>query len=102
MLLFYSVSITNLIFFHTKFCYDVFMEYDHISTKFHRHPYLGSLPVVGTKDENIGNHGYIGNLILRIYRIYRRNIDGYFGKKNLIGKKLIKTHKNVKKNLITM
>ena len=78
------------------------MEYDHISTKFHRHPYLGSLPVVGTKDENIGNHGYIGNLILRIYRIYRRNIDGYFGKKNLIGKKLIKTHKNVKKNLITM
>ena len=48
-------------------------------------------------DENIGNHGYIGNLILRIYRIYRRNIDGYFGKKILIGKKLIKTHKNVKK-----
>ena len=30
------------------------------------------------KDENIGNHGYIGNLILRIYR---RNIGGYFGKK---------------------
>ena len=53
-------------------------------------------------DENIGNHGYIGNLILRIYRIYRRNIDGYFGKKILIGKKLIKTHKNVKKNLITI
>ena len=31
-------------------------------------------------DENIGNYRYIGNLILRIYRIYRRNIDGYFGK----------------------
>ena len=30
------------------------------------------------KDENIGNYGYIGNLILRIYR---RNIDEYFGKK---------------------
>ena len=49
------------------------------------------------KDENIGNYGYIGNLILRIYWIYRRNMDGYFGKKILIGKKLIKTHKNVKK-----
>ena len=24
------------------------------------------------KDENIGNHGYIGNSILKIYRIYRR------------------------------
>ena len=30
------------------------------------------------KDENIGNHGYIGTSILRIYRRY---IDGYFGKK---------------------
>ena len=27
-----------------------------------------------TKDENIGNHGYIGISILRIYRIYRRYI----------------------------
>ena len=33
--------------------------------------------VVG-KDENIGNHGYIGTSILRIYRRY---IGGYFGKK---------------------
>ena len=31
-----------------------------------------------TKDENIGNHGYIDNLILQIYRI---NIDRYFEKK---------------------
>ena len=31
-------------------------------------------------DENINNHGYIGNLILRIYRIYWRNIGGYFEK----------------------
>ena len=31
-----------------------------------------------TKDKNIGNHGYIGNLILRIYR---KNIEGYFEKK---------------------
>ena len=58
--------------------------------------------LVLVKDENIGNYGYIGNLILRIYQIYRRNIDGYFGKKILIGKKLIEAHKNVKKNLITM
>ena len=101
MLLFYSISITNLIFFHTKFCYDVFMEYDHISTKFHRHPYLGSLSVVGTKDKNIGNHGYIGNLILRIYRISEK-YQRIFWKKILISKKLIKTHKNVKKNLIIM
>ena len=50
--------------------------------------------IILCKNENIGNHGYIGNLILRIYR---RNIDGYFGKKILIGKKLIKIHKNVKK-----
>ena len=37
-----------------------------------------------TKDENIGNHGYIGISILRIYRIYRRYIGyigEYFGKK---------------------
>ena len=31
-----------------------------------------------TKDENIGNYGYIGISILRIYRIYRRYI-GYIG-----------------------
>ena len=31
-----------------------------------------------TKDENIGFGGYIGNWILRIYRIYRRYIGGYF------------------------
>ena len=31
-----------------------------------------------TKDENIGFDGYIGNWILRIYRIYRRYIGGYF------------------------
>ena len=24
----------------------------------------------GTKDKNIGNHGYIGTLILRIYRYF--------------------------------
>ena len=30
------------------------------------------------KDENIGFNGYIGNWILRIYRIYRRYIGGYF------------------------
>ena len=32
-------------------------------------------------EENIGNHGYIGISILRIYRIYRRYIGGYSGKK---------------------
>ena len=37
-----------------------------------------SLLLVITKDENIGNHGYIGTSILRIYRIYRRYI-GYIG-----------------------
>ena len=31
---------------------------------------------VSTKDENIGNHGYIGTSILRIYWIYQRYI-GY-------------------------
>lgn len=31
------------------------------------------------KDENIGNYGYIGIPILRIYWKY---IDGYFGKKH--------------------
>ena len=37
---------------------------------------IGRLP--RTKDENIGFDGYIGTWILRIYRIYRRYIDGYF------------------------
>ena len=32
-------------------------------------------------DENIGNYGYIGTSILRIYWIYQRYIDEYFGKK---------------------
>ena len=32
----------------------------------------------GSKDENIGNHGYISISILRIYRRY---IDGYFEEK---------------------
>ena len=59
--------------------------------------------VVISKDENIGNHGYIGTSILRIYRIYRRYIgiyrryiSGYFGKKYWC-LKLLKTHENVKK-----
>ena len=40
------------------------------------------LIVVGTtKDINIDNHGYINTSILQIYRIYRRYIDRYFGKK---------------------
>ena len=38
------------------------------------------LHLITINDENIGNHGYIGNLILWIYRIYQRNIDGYFEK----------------------
>ena len=69
----------------------------HVGPKGTDHPFT-KFKLQGN-DENIGNHGYIGNLILRIYR---RNIDEYFGKKNLIGKKLIKTHKNITKNLITM
>ena len=52
--------------------------------------------VIVIKDENIGNHGYIGTSILRIYRIYRRYIGGYFGKKYWC-LKLLKTHENVKK-----
>ena len=31
-----------------------------------------------TKDENISFDGYIGTWIVRIYRIYRRYIGGYF------------------------
>ena len=35
--------------------------------------------IVGApKDENISNHGYIGTLILQIYRIYQKYI-GYIG-----------------------
>ena len=33
---------------------------------------------VASKDKNIGFDGYIGTWILRIYRIYRRYIGGYF------------------------
>ena len=44
-------------------------------------------------DENIGNHEYIGNLILWIYKIYRQ----IFWKKISVGQKLIKTHGNVRK-----
>ena len=33
--------------------------------------------MIPSKDKNIGNHGYIGTSILQIYR---RCIDGYFGK----------------------
>ena len=51
--------------------------------------------IVGkTKDENIGNHEYIGTSILRIYRRY---IGGYFGKKISVGLKLLKTHGNARK-----
>ena len=50
-----------------------------------------------TKDKNIGNRGYIGTLILWIYRIYQRYIDGYFGKKISIYLKLIKIYKNIRK-----
>ena len=38
----------------------------------------GIWDAVTTKDENIGNHGCIGTLILRIYWRY---INRYFGKK---------------------
>ena len=34
--------------------------------------------VLSVKDENIGFDGYINTWILRIYRIYRRYIGGYF------------------------
>ena len=45
-------------------------------------------------EENIGNHGYIGTSILWIYRRY---IDGYFGKKLSVDLKLLKTHGNARK-----
>ena len=31
--------------------------------------------MISNKDENISNHGYIGTLILRIYRQMEKNID---------------------------
>ena len=37
--------------------------------------------VVVSKDKNIDNHGYIGNSILQIYRIYQRYINEYFDTK---------------------
>ena len=43
-----------------------------------------------TNDENIGNYGYIGISILRIYR-------RIFWKKISIGLKLLKTHENIRK-----
>ena len=46
-----------------------------------------------TKDENIGNHRYIGTSILQIYRIYRR----IFWKKISISLKSIKIYKNIRK-----
>ena len=50
-------------------------------------------------EENIGNHGYIGTSILRIYRIYQRYIGGYFGKK--IGRlKIVKNSWKCKENFI--
>ena len=59
-------------------------------------------PYVISIDENIGNHGYIDNLILHIYWIYWRNINGYFEEKKLICHKLIKLHGYVKTKLIAM
>ena len=50
------------------------------------------------KDENIGNHGYIGNLILWIYRIYR----WIFWKKKFNMLKLDQNSWKCKKNLIAM
>ena len=40
--------------------------------------HLRDVASVVIKDENIGFDGYIGTWILRIYRIYRRYIGGYF------------------------
>ena len=40
--------------------------------------YAIMLYAIAIKDENIGFDGYISNWILRIYRIYRRYIGGYF------------------------
>ena len=54
-------------------------------------------PYVISINENIGNHVYIDNLILQIYWIYWRNINGYFEEKKSICQKLIKTHGYVKK-----
>ena len=52
-----------------------------------------------TKDENIGNYGYIGILFLRICQIYRRYIGRYFGK-NIGMPKIVKNSWKCKKNLI--
>ena len=46
--------------------------------------------LIEIKDENIGNHGYIGISILRIYQ-------WIFWKKISISLKLLKTHENVRK-----
>ena len=58
------------------------------------------------KDENIGNHRYIGTLILRIYRIYRKYI-GYIGdisvdilEKNIGKLEIVKNSWKCKKNFI--
>ena len=48
-------------------------------------------------EENIGNHGYIGTSILRIYRRY---IGGYSGKKKIDRLKIVKDSWKCKKNLI--
>ena len=58
--------------------------------------YMCMVPIhVGrSKDENIGNHGYIGTSILRIYRRYILRI---FWKKISVSLKLLKTHENVRK-----
>ena len=59
-----------------------------------------------SKDENIGNNGYIGTSILRIYRIYRRYI-GYIEdistnilEKNIGRLKIVKKSWKCKENLI--
>ena len=47
-----------------------------------------------SKDENIGNHGYMGISILRIHRRY---IGEYFEKKISISLNMIKIYKNIRK-----
>ena len=53
------------------------------------------------KDWNIGKYGYIGTWILRIYRKYRRNINGYFDK-NIDRREIVQNSwkylENLKKN----
>ena len=53
-----------------------------------------------TKDENIGNHRYIGISILWIYRIYQRYIGGYFEKKYINELKIDENSWKYKKNLV--